>query len=134
MDKPGQNPSAAELVALKAFALSRYNPYSEPVAIDDDQLDELGFHLMLVVNRETSKIDGVEEICSQGLAWGSEPKALEVFRKPVQGGIEIHAISSGRRGNAMPSNISFSGYEDIGVHVFDDGLVISWATKPIAHK
>jgi hypothetical protein len=127
-------PSATELVSLKAFALSIYNPYSVPTAIDDDELKRLGFSLLLSGNQEVSMQEPLKQVCSQGLAWGNEPKRLQVFLKPVQGGVEVYA-ESGPSGTALtPSPKNFIGFGSIGTHVFGDGLVFAWVVKPIASK
>jgi hypothetical protein len=130
----GRVPNAAELVALKAFALSLYNPSSTPAAINDHELSKLGFSQLMTAKREVSMKEPLQQVCSQGLAWGSEPKRLEVILKSVQGGVEVHA-DSGAGGVALtPSRENFVGFGSIGTHVFDDGLVIAWVVKPIASK
>ena len=130
----GRVPSAAELVALKAFALSIYNPYSTPPAIEDHELSKLGFSPLLTAKQEVSMEEPLKQVCSQGLSWGSEPKRLEVVLRPVQGGVEVYA-DSGPGGVALtPSPKNLVGSGSIGTHVFDDGLVIAWVVKPIAGK
>lgn len=127
-------PSAIELVALKAFALSIYNPSSVPAAIEDHELAKLGFSLLMTANQEVAMEESLKQVCSQGLPWGSEPKRLEVILKPVQGGVEVYAESGPSGDGVTPSRKNFVGFGSIGTHVFDDGLVIAWAVKPIAAK
>ena len=86
-------PSATELVALKAFVLSVYNPSSTPAAIEDHELSKLGFSLSMTANREVSMEEPLQHVCSQGLPWGGEPKRLEVILKPTLGGVEVYAES-----------------------------------------
>ena len=127
-------PSATELVALKAFVLSVYNPSSTPAAIEDHELSKLGFSLSMTANREVSKEEPLQHVCSQGLSWGGEPKRLEVILKPTPGGVEVYA-ESGPGGVALtPSPKNLVGSGSVGTHVFDDGLVIAWVVKPITEK
>ena len=130
----GRVPSAAELVALKAFALSIYNPSSTPAAIEDHELSKVGFSPLMTAKQEVSIEEPLKQVCSQGLSWGSEPKRLEVILKPVQGGIEVYAESGPGGGGLTPSPKNFVGFGSIGTHIFDDGLVIAWVVKPIAAK
>lgn len=127
-------PSASELVALKAFALSAYNPTSAPSAIDHNGLAKLGFSHLLTANQEVSMKGTLKQVCSQGLPWEGERKRLAVMLKPVQGGVEVYA-DSGPGGVALtPSTKNFVGFGTIGAHAFGDGLVIAWVLKPIVAK
>ena len=130
----GRVPNAAELVALKAFALSLYNPYSTPAAIDDHELSKLGFSQLMTAMQEVSMKEPMKQVCAQGLPWGSEPKRLEVILKPVRGGVEVYADSGHGGVTLTPSRENFVGFGSIGTHVFEDGLVIAWVVKPVAAK
>ena len=116
---------------MKAFALSIYNPCSTPVAVDAGELKKMGFNLLITAKQEVSMEGAQKQVCSQPLPWGRGAKALEIFLKPMQGRINVHA-ESGLRDGLIPSDENFAGLGSIGTHVFDDGLVIAWVTKPVA--
>ncbi len=129
----GRMPSAAELVAVKAFTLSVYNPYSAPAAVDSDELKKMGFQLLMTSKQEVSMVEGQKLACSQPLPWGKKLKSLEVLLKPVEGVVSVHA-EVGHRDGVTPSKDNFVGLGSIGTHVFDDGLVVAWVAKPLATK
>jgi hypothetical protein len=131
MEDPAHTPTTAELVALKAFTSDIYNPSNNPVAVDDSELEAMGFNTLITGTKSVFSV-GKNEIVHQPIPWPEPSKRLQILRVTTPNKTSIYAETDISKPVVSVSDGNLVGSAGIGTYLFEDGLIIAWATKKSA--
>ena len=131
MNDEDRKPTATELAALEVFTDGLYNPSGETVAVDDTNLEQMGFSPVVTGTRPIQRNEtGV--MAFQNIPWDKEgTKRLQIYRKVTSDGVEIFSETDILKPRIADEKESLVGSVDSGSHFFGEGLVVAWATKPL---
>ncbi len=126
-----RQPTVAELVCLKAFADSNYNPELRPEIIQESELEQIGYFLRISANSELES--KASQIFNQGVPRVSgTTTALIAEIEPVESG-GYNLTLNFREGSEAPQEANkrsaFVEVPSAGTIVLANGMIASWSTK-----
>lgn len=123
--------SIADLVSLKAYADSLYNPDRRPQILDSSDLDRIGYSLRMSSNSELKS--GFQRVFSQGIPWNDGSMALIAETKSAENG-GYNLSMNFRAGTEEPQEsnkrTAYVGIPSAGTVVLANGLIAAWSTEP----
>ena len=126
-----RQPTVAELVCLKAFVDSNYNPELCPQIIQKSELEQIGYSLRIFAHSELKPESS--QIFNQGIqqVFGTTTALIAEIEPVGSGGYNL--IMNFRDGSEAPQEANkrsvFVGVPSAGTIVLANGMIASWSTK-----
>lgn len=124
-------PTLAELICLKAYAESIYNPEQRPTLVDEGELKRLGYSLRLASSNHLKP--GSQRLFNQGIPEEGGSLALCADTQSIdKGGYELSVnfgTGPGKVSDSTEQSV-FVGVPSVGSLILSNGLVVTWATEP----
>ena len=123
--------TTAELVSLKAYADSNYNPNQRPRILEPSDLDRIGYLLRMSANSELKS--GFQEVFNQGIQYSAGSMAVIAETQSAEnGGYNLSMNFRAGSETLQESNKknAYVGIPSAGTIVLANGLIASWSTRP----
>ena len=125
-----KTPTPADLICLKSYSNSFYNPDNDQLFINESDLQRIGYSFRMSSNNDLTP--GTRRLFSQGIPGGSEQVAVIAGTESVEGGGYTLSVNF-RNGSSDPiestEESTFINVPNNGYLILSNGMIVTWTTK-----